>query len=198
MGRNRLGATARAIADRQPRQLDHAAREGEGCFAQTTPSESKQRLPEAGRDLWRLAEMLKATPAVDKNSCAALCRLLDEQFEVGDVSSAIRDDDQRVRVKKPKEIPCDNIRNPGRWTPSSAYGLAASKSAQMVIVVSSGAGILKAGGGRSVTAIAAAVADALRAASATAADRSLIATSPPYSSRILSSASGQAETCGHD
>lgn len=31
-------------------------REGEGCFASTKPSESKRRLPEAGRDLLALVE----------------------------------------------------------------------------------------------------------------------------------------------
>lgn len=90
-------------------------REGEGCFADTTPSASRRRLPEAGRDLWCLVTMFASTAAATLTSFTLLYRILDEQFEI--VASA--DDDQVVRVKTPQEIPCDNLRNPA--DPDSSY-----------------------------------------------------------------------------
>ena len=96
----------------------YVAREGEGCFADTTPSESKRRLPEAGRDLWQLAKRFESTEARALESFGLLQRVLAEQFEIVEADDASADD-APVRVKEPKEIPCDNLRNPA--DPDSSY-----------------------------------------------------------------------------
>lgn len=95
----------------------YVAREGEGCFADTTPSESKRRLPEAARDLWLLSVQFEPTEAAALASFALLRRLLEEQFEILEEPS--EEDGERVRVKEPKDIPCDNLRNPA--DPDSSY-----------------------------------------------------------------------------
>lgn len=91
-------------------------RVGEGCFADTSPSESKRRLPEAGQDLLQLAVMFRETDAVGLASFAILQRVLGEQFEV---SVPTEDQDLPIRVKEPSQIPCDNVRNPA--DPDSSY-----------------------------------------------------------------------------
>lgn len=95
----------------------YVMREGEGCFSDTTPSESKRRLPEAGQDLWRLSQMFASTEAATLKSFAILQRVLDEQFEVPETCSI--DSADPIRVKEPKDIPCDNVRNPA--DPDSSY-----------------------------------------------------------------------------
>lgn len=95
----------------------YVARQGEGCFADTTPSESKRRLPEAGGDLWRLAKRFEATEAQALPSFGMLQRVLAEQFEVTQSDSPI--DGPPVEVKEPKAVPCDNLRNPA--DPDSSY-----------------------------------------------------------------------------
>ena len=66
----------------------YVGRQGDGCFADTTPSESKRRLPEAGRDLLGLTKMFETTAASELDSFVILCRVLEEQFEVVDMPSA--------------------------------------------------------------------------------------------------------------
>ena len=85
-------------------------REGDGCFADTTPSVSKRRLPEAANDLLNLALMFEGGEAAKLPSFALLQRVLQEQFEV--LPPDDDQDEQRVRIKEPREIPCDNVRNP--------------------------------------------------------------------------------------
>jgi hypothetical protein len=95
----------------------HVERTGEGCFADTTPSESKRRLPEAAEDLLRLSVMFAKTEAAKLESFVILQRVLHEQFHV----VATEDDDAApaLRVKEPKDIPCDNVHNPA--DPDSSY-----------------------------------------------------------------------------
>ena len=97
----------------------YVEREGEGCFANTTPSESKRRLPEAGRDLLTLAVMFRGTQAATLDSFVILQRVLSEQFEVSDSPSDEGDPKPTLRVKEPHEIPCDNVCNPA--DPDSSY-----------------------------------------------------------------------------
>ena len=97
----------------------YVGRQGDGCFADTTPSESKRRLPEAGRDLLRLTKMFETTTASELDSFVILCRVFEEQFDVVDVPSATADADDRVDVKDPKAIPCDNVNSPA--DPDSSY-----------------------------------------------------------------------------
>ncbi|QNN21846.1 transposase [Planctomycetales bacterium ZRK34] len=90
----------------------YVARQGEGCFADASPSESKRRLPEAGIDLWHLVQMFEATQAAQLPSYEFLARVFNEQFEVSDKAD-------RLRIKEPREIPCDNVLNPA--DPDSSY-----------------------------------------------------------------------------
>jgi hypothetical protein len=94
-------------------------REGDGCFANTTPSESKRRLPEAGEDMLTLATMFRDTPAASLDSFVILERVLREQFEVSDSHDDVGDPKPTLRIKEPHEIPCDNVRNPA--DPDSSY-----------------------------------------------------------------------------
>lgn len=52
-------------------------RVGEDCFADTRPSESKRRLPEAARDQYEILEQFRCTCAADLPSF----RLIDQIFE---------------------------------------------------------------------------------------------------------------------
>lgn len=98
----------------------HVDRTGDGCFADTKPSESKRRLPEAGHDLLQLFVQFEKTEAATLESFLILRRVLHEQFEVarGDGTG----DDPTgptTLIKDPKDIPCDNVRNPA--DPDSSY-----------------------------------------------------------------------------
>lgn len=95
----------------------YVERTGEGCFARTPPSESKRRLPEAGRDLAGLVLTFKTTEAASLASFAILQRVLDEQFEL--VQDSQGTTEPVIRVKEPQEISCDNVRNP--TDPDSSY-----------------------------------------------------------------------------
>lgn len=106
---------ARVDAELVRRYVD---REGEGCFADTTPSESRRRLPEAGRDLLLLVESFASTATVALASFGLMRRVLSEQFEVLGPSEGIGAGD-RLRVIDPKAIPCDNVNNPS--DPDSSY-----------------------------------------------------------------------------
>ena len=46
----------------------YVARQGDGCFADTRPSESKRRLPEAARDVYELIEQFRQTAAATLES----------------------------------------------------------------------------------------------------------------------------------
>lgn len=93
-------------------------RTGDGCFALSVPSESKRRLPEAARDLYRLVEQFRLTKAACLESYHLLARVLDEQCVV------VEDDENQdagptVVVKAPENIPCDNVVNPA--DPDTSY-----------------------------------------------------------------------------
>jgi Transposase DDE domain/Transposase domain (DUF772) len=90
-------------------------REGNGCFASTRPSESKRRLPEAAADLLVLTTQFRATAAAETESFLILARVLSEQCEVVSDPEA----GQRVRVKEPDEMTCDNVLNPA--DPDATY-----------------------------------------------------------------------------
>ena len=95
----------------------YVERDGDGCFADTTPSASKRRLPEAAQDLLNLAVMFEQTEAAELASFRLLQRVLNEQFEVLPPDNDCLD--ACVRIKEPAEIPCDNVRNPA--DPDSTY-----------------------------------------------------------------------------
>ena len=54
----------------------YVERQGDGCFADTRPSESKRRLPEAARDVYELIEQFRPTAAATLESF----RLLNADF----------------------------------------------------------------------------------------------------------------------
>lgn len=93
-------------------------RTGDGCFALTVPSESKRRLPEAARDLYRLVEQFRLTKAASLESYQLLARVLDEQCVVVE-DDENQDDGPTVVVKAPQDIPCDNVVNPA--DPDTSY-----------------------------------------------------------------------------
>lgn len=95
----------------------YVEREGTGCFALVTPSESKRRLPEAGEDLANLYLQYRSSEARTLPSFLLLERVFNEQFELAPDDGG--NDGRKVRVKEPDEIPCDNVRNPA--DPDSSY-----------------------------------------------------------------------------
>jgi len=82
-------------------------RRGEGCFANTRPSESKRRLPEAAHDIFALVQQFQASAAGKLEGFRLLHRIFDEQCEVTD-----HDDKQSVLVKPPQKMDCTNVVNP--------------------------------------------------------------------------------------
>jgi len=84
----------------------YVERQGDGCFADTRPSESKRRLPEAVRDVYELIERFRQTDAATLESYGLLQRIFHEQCEVTDDSSA------PVVVRPPRTSDCDGVINP--------------------------------------------------------------------------------------
>ena len=84
----------------------YVEREGDGCFADTRPSESKRRLPEAAQDVYALVEQFRDGDAAKLESYQLLHRIFHEQCEVVD------DPDVSVFVRPPKKTGCDNVINP--------------------------------------------------------------------------------------
>ena len=93
-------------------------RTGEGCFALTIPSESKRRLPEAARDLYRFVEQFRLTEASSLKSYELLARVLSEQCEIVE-QDRDQDDGPTVVVRAPQDIGCDNVVNPA--DPDTSY-----------------------------------------------------------------------------
>jgi hypothetical protein len=56
----------------------YVERQGDGCFADTRPSESKRRLPEAAQDMYLLVKQFQQT-AAPLESFQLLARIFDEQ-----------------------------------------------------------------------------------------------------------------------
>ncbi len=81
-------------------------RRGEGCFADTRPSESKRRLPESARDVYGLIQLFQHTEAASLDSFLLLNRIFDEQCEVVD------DPNVPVVVRPPRKTDCDGIVSP--------------------------------------------------------------------------------------
>lgn len=88
-------------------------RQGDGCFANTKPSESKRRLPEAAKDVHELIEQFRSTKAHELTSFQLLVRIFNEQCEV------VGSDSEPIRVRIPEEMPCDNVLSPA--DPDASY-----------------------------------------------------------------------------
>lgn len=88
-------------------------RHGDGCFANTKPSESKRRLPEAAKDAHELIEQFRSTKAHELSSFQLLERIFNEQCEVAGAEG------EAVRIRVPREMPCDNVLSPA--DPDASY-----------------------------------------------------------------------------
>ena len=84
----------------------YVERQGNGCFANPRPSESKRRLSEAAHDVHRLLEQFCDTEAEKLESYQLLQRIFDEQCEV------IPTTDATVAVRPPRKTHCDNVISP--------------------------------------------------------------------------------------
>ncbi len=81
-------------------------RQGDGCFADTRPSESKRRLPEAARGVYELVEQFRPTPAAELESYRLLEQIFQEQCELtGNRESP-------VEIRPPRKEGCDGIVSP--------------------------------------------------------------------------------------
>lgn len=84
----------------------YVERQGSGCFADTRPSESKQRLPEAAQDVYALVQQFHQTEAATLESFQLLQRIFHEQCEVSS------DSDAPVAVRPPRSSDCDGVVSP--------------------------------------------------------------------------------------
>jgi len=81
-------------------------RTGEGCFANTRPSESTRRLPEAAQDLYSLLEQFREGAAARLDSYQLLERIFHEQCEVTQSAAP------RVTVRPPRATDCSTVISP--------------------------------------------------------------------------------------
>ncbi len=85
------------------------------CFAMVKPSQGQKTLEQVSTDLYGLIRQFKDGDDVKAmHSFKLLQRILDEQCIV-----STSDDDCRVAVKQPKQIPCDSLQNPS--DPDASY-----------------------------------------------------------------------------
>ncbi|QDU94486.1 transposase [Lignipirellula cremea] len=90
----------------------YVERQGDGCFADTRPSESKRRLPEAAQDVYALLQQFQQT-AASLPSFQLLTRIFAEQCEV------VNDPDQPVMVRPPRTSDCNTVLSPA--DPDASY-----------------------------------------------------------------------------
>lgn len=88
-------------------------RNGEGRFADTRPSQSRRRLPEAARDVYELIEQFRHTEAKDLESFGLLQRVFEEQCELSPGA------EEPIRIREPQEGNCDGVLNPA--DPDASY-----------------------------------------------------------------------------
>lgn len=84
----------------------YVEREGDGCFADTRPSESKRRLPEAAQDVYTLVEQFRNTEVEKLESYKLLKRIFHEQCEVMDSPNT------PVSVRPPRKSDCNGVISP--------------------------------------------------------------------------------------
>lgn len=84
----------------------YVERQGDGCFADTRPSESKRRLPAAAQDVYALVQQFRLSEAAGLESFALLERIFHEQCEIVEDASA------PAVVRPPCTSGCDGVINP--------------------------------------------------------------------------------------
>ena len=94
----------------------YVKREGSSCFSYPAPKGAKRCLSGAGADMLTVMKTVEATAASDLASFQLLQRVFSEQFKIENGGEG---SPERLLVKEPKEIPCDNVRNPS--DPDSSY-----------------------------------------------------------------------------
>ncbi len=121
-GLTRLGILVEAVSkflrELKRKQLDRYAqvdpeivrkyveRRGDGCFADTRPSESRRRLTEAARDVYELVELFRPTSAATLESFQLLERIFQEQCEV------TNNQDSPIEIRPPQKENCDGVISP--------------------------------------------------------------------------------------
>ena len=93
----------------------YVARTGDGCFALTTPSQSKCRLLEAAADIDALLKQFFPTEVAQLDSYRLLERVFEEQCEPIQEASG----QSSIQMRDPNAISCDNILNPA--DPDASY-----------------------------------------------------------------------------
>ena len=93
----------------------YVARTGDGCFALTTPSQSKCRLLEAAADIDALLRQFCPTEAAQLDSYRLLEHVFEEQCERIEEASG----QSSIQIRDPNTISCDNILNPA--DPDASY-----------------------------------------------------------------------------
>ncbi|MBY0585642.1 transposase [bacterium] len=84
----------------------YVERRGDGCFADTRPSESRRRLTEAARDVYELVEQSRQTSATTLESFRLLERIFYEQCEV------TSNPESPVAIRPPQKENCDGVISP--------------------------------------------------------------------------------------
>ncbi len=120
-----LGKVLRECARLNPAQftsIDEGIRdrsikgEESGCFSYPAPKQAKRCLSEVGADVLVVLKTVRGTAASDLASFRLVERVFTEQFDIAGTDAQAGD---ALLVKEPKDIPCDNVRNPS--DPDSSY-----------------------------------------------------------------------------
>ncbi len=90
--------------------------EESGCFSYPAPKQAKRCLSAVGADILVVLKTVRGTAASNLSSFQLLERVFSEQF---DVEGTDQQPAGKLLVKEPKDIPCDNVRNPS--DPDSSY-----------------------------------------------------------------------------
>ena len=84
----------------------YVERQGDGCFANTRPSESKRRLPEAAQDVYALIQQFRPGEVASLESYLLLERIFHEQCEIPEHKTS------PVVVRPPRASDCDGVISP--------------------------------------------------------------------------------------
>ena len=94
--------------------VKYVDRQGDSCFADTRPNESKRRLPEAAQDVWELLEQFRLTNASELHNFQLLSRIFHEQCQSTENAQEVA-----VGVRLPRVSDCSTILSPA--DPDASY-----------------------------------------------------------------------------
>jgi hypothetical protein len=95
----------------------YVRKEGDNCFSLTRPSETKNRLPEAAKDIYNYLSRFKDSEVSDLASYQLLERVFNEHIEV--TGNGECPDSFSFQVRPPKSISCESVQNPS--DPDASY-----------------------------------------------------------------------------